>query len=330
MFNDQTTAAPTADPDSFAGASGTLSTTQLEQLAVLSQAPISFEDDATEQVDGAENAAEAAAPLTIGALALQYVRMLALFAGVGMVTAAVRHFSASPRLYLGLGAGGAVLFAVASTVLEPKARRSGIAGLATFAAASLLLGLGLGLTVGGIVHFTAFPHSGAALIPAGLLLSLVGYVGRNGRELIGRQLLPTLVTAVGLLVWIGIGLGAAAKRLDPPPVPGAPADHGGAAAGGHDAASGGEHAAEGAGDHGAAADSEHAAEGEHAAEAGAAAEGEHAAEGGHAAEAGAAAEGGHAAEGGAAAEGAHAAGGDHAAEGGAAAEGDHSAEAAGH
>ncbi len=236
---------------------------QLEDLLVLSQAPLSLDEALAQEAEDAAADAEPQ-PMTVMRLAVQYAQIVAHFVGVGLIIAAVRHLEANPNLYLGLGAAGVLTFAVAAATMDTAARRGGPRAFASFAAASALLALGLGLLVGGVLHFTAFPHTGAVLVPAGMVLSFAGHALRSGRELLGRGMLSPAVTMIGIVVWVGIGLGFAAKELDPTPLA-AKAAHG-ATAGEHgeDAAHGDPAAAKG--DHGATpASAEHSADAGHGA-----------------------------------------------------------------
>lgn len=263
MLNDQTT--PTApDIDELDELDGLQTATptqdgssaeQLEQLLVLSQAPLSLEDALQQEAKRGEDPA----PLTAGRLVKQFASLVALFLGVGLVTAAVRHYGDDTKLYLGISIAGAALFAAGSVMLDPRSRRDGAKGLVRFAALSLLFGLGLGLLVGGILHFTAFPKTGAVLVPLGLALSIAAFVARDGRALIGKDLISAGVTFAGVLVWLGVGLGMAAKKMEPTPP--TPAAAHGAAAGDHGAAApaGSHGAAAGAGEHGAAEGNAHGA-----------------------------------------------------------------------
>lgn len=275
MLNDQTTpTAPDTDDavavEAPAAAQDTASAAQLEQLLVLSQSPLSLEDALQQEAERTDD--DAPVQLTAGRLLKQYAGLLALFLGVGLITAAVRHYADAPKLYLGAVIGGGVLFAVGSVALDPRSRRGGTASLLRFGALSALLGIGFGLLVGGVLHFSAFPHTGAVLVPLGLALSIGTFIARDGRALVGRDLMSAGVTVAGLLVWLGVGLGFLAKKIDPAPAPAAP--HGAVSAGHGSAAAG--HGAAAAGGHGeaAAADASHgaAAEGDHGA---AAAAGDH-------------------------------------------------------
>ncbi len=279
MLNDQTTASatPTAPPlpdeagatSEVTGATATqdaASAEQLEHLLVLSQAPLTLDAALEHEQEQEADADDRAAPLTVGRLIAQYLRLLGQVLGVGLVTAAVRHYGANPALYLGLGFGGALLFAAAST---PRAAAgSGLLGRIRDTATSLVLGLGLGLLVGGILHFSAFPHTAAVLVPLGIALSIAALVARDGRALIGRDLISAGVMIAGLLVWASVGLGMGAKKLDPPA---AKAGATAPAAGDHGAtpAAGDHGATPAAADHGAAdAKSDHgegAAKADHAA-----------------------------------------------------------------
>jgi hypothetical protein len=287
MLNSQTAAASAPDSTSATGAAAP-SVEQLEPLLVLSQAPLTLDQALAEEAGEASESDVAAGPLTVGTLAIQYLSVVALFVSVGLVAAAVRHFSTEPKLYLAIGASGTVLFAAAATLMGPRAYRANIRAIASFAGASLLLGLGLGLLVGGVLHFSAFPYTAAVLVPAGIVVSIIGYVLRDGRELLGRSLLSPAITVIGIAVWVGLGLGVAAKRLEPQPVAAAQGEHGAAAEGGEHgaAAEGGEHgaAAEG-GEHGAAAEGgEHGAAAEGGEHGAAATKDAHASEADHGAE----------------------------------------------
>lgn len=279
MLNDQTTAAAATDAEAADAAAldattttqGDASAAQLEQLLVLSQSPLSLADALQKEADRDDDAVPA--PLTAGGLLKRFFGLLALFLGVGLVTATVRHYADSPKLYLGAALGGALLFAAGSVVLDPRARRDGAKGLVRFVGLSALLAIGFGLLVGGTLHFSAVPHTGAVIIPLGLALAIGAFLARDGRGLVGRDLMSAGVTVAGLLVWLGVGLGLAAKKIDPAPKPPVAAAHG-APAEGHGAAAAGEHGAAAAGEHGAAAEGDHgaaSAAGEH----GAAAEGDH-------------------------------------------------------
>lgn len=261
MLNDQTTtAAPAPETDAAAAAAAEPTTTpdaasaeQLEQLLVLSQAPLSLDDALQQEAERTDDVA----PLTAGRLLRHYGGLLALFLGVGLITAAVRHYADAPKLYLGLALAGAAVFAAGSIVVEPRSRRAGVLGTLRYGVLSATVGLGFGLLVGGIIHFSAFPHTGAVLVPLGLALSAGVFIARDGRALVGGGLMSAGVTVAGLLVWLGVGLGLLAKKLDPAPTPAAAAhgvvagEHGEGAAEGHGEA--GAHGAAAAGDHGTAA-----------------------------------------------------------------------------
>ncbi len=171
-----------------------------------------------------------------------------MFVGVGLVTAAVRHLQADPTLYLGLGAGGAVLFAIAAVLHEPRMRRSSPSRRSP-ASPARRCSWASGSDCSSAGSCTSPPSRTPArwLVPAGIVLSFVGYLLRSGRELLGRSLPPAVTLSASSSGW-GIGLGVAAKRLDPPPVPSAQAGHGADASGGHGADAGhGEAAAKDAG-----------------------------------------------------------------------------------
>ncbi len=251
MLNDQTTsAAPVAPtpPDESSEATDAnaeqhdASAGQIEGLVVLSQSPLTLEGALEQEAIRHEASAP---PLTAGHLITQYTGIVGQILGVGLITAAVRHYGAEPGLYSGVGFGGTLLFAVASTLAHRPASSRVLARLG-YAGLSLLLGLGLGLLVGGALHFSAFPHTGVVLVPLGVALSTAAFVVRDGRSLLGRSLISAGVTFAGLLVWLSVGLGMAAKKMDPPATP---SGNSGAVAGKPDAAAGSDHGATAAADH---------------------------------------------------------------------------------
>lgn len=258
MFNDQpATASAEVDAEATASDHTTVpvddaSAEQLEQLLVLSQAPLSLEEALEEEAAKLEDDPAVAPSLTVGGLIAQYAQLVLQLLGVGMVMASVRHYAAEPKLYLGIAIAGALLFAVASTVFGRRPAHGGALGAVRDGALSVLLAVGLGLLIGGVLHFTAFPRTGAVLVPLGLGLSVGAFVLRDGGSLVGRGFISTAVTIIGVLVWLGVGLGLAAKKLDPAPTKPAAA-HGAPAAGDHGAAAAGDHGAAAEGDHGAAA-----------------------------------------------------------------------------
>ncbi|MBJ7471992.1 MAG: hypothetical protein JHD16_11855, partial [Solirubrobacteraceae bacterium] len=203
MFNDQpASAAPDAPAEAPASdvptAEGGASAEQLEQLLVLSQAPLSLDEAPVEETQRAESGPEAAlATGSVMPLMAQYVRLLVQMLGVGMITATVRHYGDNPKLYLGLALGGALMFAVASTLLDRRPAGGSLLSAVRYGVLSAVLATGLGLLIGGVLHFTAFPKTAAVLVPLGLGLSIAAFVLRDGQQLMGRSFISTGVTIVG-------------------------------------------------------------------------------------------------------------------------------------
>ncbi|MDO9355803.1 MAG: hypothetical protein Q7T55_19050, partial [Solirubrobacteraceae bacterium] len=255
MLNEQTATLPpdtlTAPGDlSVVEAESSETNDQLRQLQMLSQSPLSLEEALEQEAAVAVEVEEV--PATATGLMLRFAAQLALFVGVGLIAASVVHHASDPKLYALLALGGGVLFASGSVASAKQATQDGIIAAVIYGAASLFLGLGVGLLVGGLLHYSAAPHQSTVTIPLGLVVAIAALFARDGRGLIGKEVVPTAITIVGLLVWLSIGLGVGAKKLDPPATPGTPAAGQAAPTDGHGAATADEHGAASTGDHGAA------------------------------------------------------------------------------
>lgn len=229
---------------------------ELEQIPVLAQDPPPSRHGRVRQ-------ATPARPIEPGPYLGLYAKYVALFVGAGLISGAIVHYPLDKTRYLMIGAVGAVLFALASTFGDARAKANGAASLLKFVAASLVLALGIGMISGGIQHFSDIPTRAATLIPLGITLSVIAFAARDGHQLFTRRMLPVGVFISAIVVWLALGLGQYASTL---PTPAEGGGHHGSAAtggGGHGAAAAeteghGSAAAE-AGGHGAAAE-EHAAE----------------------------------------------------------------------
>lgn len=156
-----------------------------------------------------------------------YVKYVALFVGAGLISGSIVHYPLDKTRYIIIGAVGAVLFALASTFGDARAKTRGPAAMAKFIAASLVLALGIGMISGGIQHFSDIPTRAATLIPLGALLSIMAFAVRDGHRLSARSMVPFAVAGSAALVWLAIGLSHYAGTFE---VPAAGADHHGAAA----------------------------------------------------------------------------------------------------
>lgn len=109
---------------------------------------------------------------------LPYLVYLMYFLGVGFLSGAIVHYPVNPGLYGGIGVVGVVIFTLASTLNEWITNKRHLlhAGVLRIVLYSLILSIGLGMISGGIQHFIDFPVYASYLIPAGLVVSLVGFV----------------------------------------------------------------------------------------------------------------------------------------------------------
>lgn len=100
------------------------------------------------------------------------------FLGVGFLAGAIVHYPVNPSLYGAIGAVGAIIFTIASTLNEWITNKRHLLqeGVLKIVFYSLVLSIGLGMISGGIQHFIDFPIYASYLIPLGFIISLVGFV----------------------------------------------------------------------------------------------------------------------------------------------------------
>ena len=150
----------------------------------------------------------------------QYIIYLGLFIGTGFLSGSIVHFPLNKSRFLLIGLVGAAIFVASSTLNELKILKREATGeeLAKLIVFSVLLALGVGMISGGVQHFDEVPIYASKLIPLGIILSLLGYVLKNGITLHRTQTLKLAVLAVGFVTVLGAGLMTYATSL--PTVPG--------------------------------------------------------------------------------------------------------------
>lgn len=197
---------------------------ELEQIPFLPDTPQTLDTAVQrEQRRAARPASETVAP---GRYLGLYGKYVALFVGAGLISGSIVHYPLDKTRYVIIGAIGAVLFALASTFGDARAKTNGLPSLLKFITASLVLALGIGMISGGIQHFSDIPTRAATLIPLGGLLSVIAFAMRDGHRLSRRHVTPFAVAGSAALLWLALGLNQYAKGFD---VPAAGADHHGAA-----------------------------------------------------------------------------------------------------
>jgi uncharacterized protein (DUF305 family) len=114
----------------------------------------------------------------VNSVSLPYFVYLMYFLGVGFLGGAIVHFPVNPNLYGIIGAVGAIIFTIASTLNEWITNKRHVLqeGVIKIILYSLILSIGLGMISGGIQHFVDFPVYASYLVPGGFIISLIGYV----------------------------------------------------------------------------------------------------------------------------------------------------------
>lgn len=139
-----------------------------------------------------------------------YVLYVALYLGVALTGGSVVHLPLDPPRYLLIGAVGVLVFILASVADARRRHAAGLegpgGGLGRYVGWSVQLSLGLGMLSGGIQHFLDFPHYAAALLPLGILLSLVAYLVRERTAPAGGWLwrLAGGTAAFAVLLYLGL------------------------------------------------------------------------------------------------------------------------------
>ncbi len=136
-----------------------------------------------------------------------YLAYAGCFVGAGLVSGGLVHLPLDRARYLTLALVGVAVFLVATVVQEVvlAAARPSRARLVTVLAGSLLLSLGIGMLSGGVQHFSDFPQRGAVLVPAGIVLSFLGFTVRSGgrpEALLKRS--AAVVAGVAVVAFLGL------------------------------------------------------------------------------------------------------------------------------
>ena len=209
---------------SYADAS---SVDELERIPFLPDTPVALDAALEQEHRTARRSSASESTVAPGRYLGLYLKYVALFVGAGLISGSIVHYPLDKTRYIIIGAVGAVLFALASTFADARAKGNGPASLVKFVLASLVLALGIGMISGGIQHFSDIPTRAATLIPLGGALSIIAFAIRDGHRLTRRHMVPFAVAGSAALLWVAIGLSQYAGTFE---VPAAGADHHGAAA----------------------------------------------------------------------------------------------------
>ena len=148
-----------------------------------------------------------------------YALYVSLYLGVALTGGSIVHLPLDPARYVLIGAIGVVIFILASVADARHRHAAGLEGpggsLGRYVGWSVMLSIGLGMLSGSIQHFIDFPHYAAALIPLGVIVSLVAYMGRE-RLLPPRPTLLRLgATVAAVVVVLALGLDILADEMVP-------------------------------------------------------------------------------------------------------------------
>jgi hypothetical protein len=148
-----------------------------------------------------------------------YILYVALYLGVALTGGSVVHLPLDPGRYVLIGAIGVVIFIVASALDARRRHAAAVEGgsgaLGRYIAWSVVLSLGLGMLSGSIQHFLDFPHYAAVLLPLGVPVTLVAYLGRERLSLPQPQLWRLAAVAVAFTLALGLGLDLLADEIAP-------------------------------------------------------------------------------------------------------------------
>ena len=129
------------------------------------------------------------------------------------------HAPLDPVRYLLIGGIGVLIFIVASVADARHRHLAGLegpgGGLGRYVGWSVVLSIGLGMLSGSIQHFIDFPHYAAALIPLGVIVSLVAYMGRERLSPPRPALLRLGATVAVVVVLLAFGLDILADEIVP-------------------------------------------------------------------------------------------------------------------
>lgn len=214
-------------PSAYRSVTDASSVDELERIPFLPDTPVALDAALQREHSSARRAPADERTVAPGRYMGLYLKYVALFVGAGLISGSIVHYPLDKTRYIIIGAVGAVLFALASTFADARAKGNGPASLVKFVLASLVLALGIGMISGGIQHFSDIPTRAATLIPLGGALSIIAFAIRDGHRLTRRHLVPFAVAGSAALLWVAIGLNQYAGTFE---VPAAGADHHGAAA----------------------------------------------------------------------------------------------------
>lgn len=152
-----------------------------------------------------------------------YAVYMGLFIGTGFLSGSIVHFPMDPLRFSIIGLVGITIFVVSSTVNEiiMQGRQATSKELVKLISFSILLALGVGMISGGVQHFDEVPVYASQLIPLGVVLSLAGYVLKNGIDLHKHQTVKLAAVTVAFVALLGTGLGTYANSLsqeEPTPI----------------------------------------------------------------------------------------------------------------
>lgn len=144
-----------------------------------------------------------------------YAVYMGLFIGTGFLSGSIVHFPMDPLRYFIIGLIGTIVFVVSSTVNEitMQGRQATAKEMLKLISFSILLALGVGMISGGVQHFDEVPVYASQLIPLGVILSLAGYILKNGIDLHKHQTLKLGAATVIFVALLGTGLGTYAHSM---------------------------------------------------------------------------------------------------------------------
>ena len=141
-----------------------------------------------------------------------YAIYMGLFIGTGFLSGAIVHLPLNPLRFTIIGLIGAIIFVASSTLHELKVMKREATHLEIFKLIlfSILLALGVGMISGGVQHFDEVPAYASRLIPLGIILSLAGYILKNGIDLHRKQTLKLSALTIVFVAIVGTGLSSLA------------------------------------------------------------------------------------------------------------------------
>ena len=148
-----------------------------------------------------------------------YALYVALYLGVALTGGSVVHLPLAPARYLLIGGIGVLVFIAASVADARRRHAAGLegpgGGLGRYVGWSVALSIGLGMLSGSIQHFIDFPHYAAVLLPLGVPVSLVAYMGRERLSPPRPTLLRLGAAVAAAVVVLAFGLDILADELAP-------------------------------------------------------------------------------------------------------------------